>query len=162
MSKKFNRGERGFSFIEVLVSALLVSILVAIAIPNYHEVKGRVYDATLKSDIRNIKVALSNAAANRKGDGYNYLITNGNIGTLYKYSLDPFTFSFQNFNLDNQFPEPFNGLTQSDGTRVYGAYEYSINGNNYMYIYATHEKSKHRFYEYNNGNNILKYAFNNF
>lgn len=53
-------------------------------------------------------------------------------------------------------------MHKSRGTQFIGAYEYTLNEINYMYIYATHEKSKHRYYEYDNEQNKFNYTFNNF
>ena len=151
--------QSGFSFIELLVSAALVSILAALAIPNYREVKGRRYEATVQSDMRNLKTALYAAAAEREGDGYFYVRTVGNTGYWYRYQANPYQFQSGTFDANGPFPDPFDSMVKSDGSQIYGAYEYTYNGNNYTYVYMTHEKSKHRFYEYQTSGTTYTYKF---
>ena len=45
---------RGFSLIELFVVMVVIAILVAFAIPRYHEYKHRYYLATMVTDLRNL------------------------------------------------------------------------------------------------------------
>jgi prepilin-type N-terminal cleavage/methylation domain-containing protein len=48
--------ERGFSLIEMLIAMSVVTLLAAIAIPQYREVRERGYIATMRGDLRNLAV----------------------------------------------------------------------------------------------------------
>jgi type IV pilus assembly protein PilA len=48
---------RAFTLIELLIVVVIVSILVAIAIPRFASTKGSAYTSQLKSDLRNLAAA---------------------------------------------------------------------------------------------------------
>ncbi len=51
------RSERGWSLIELLITMMIVSILVAIAVPLWHDMRERGYVAVMQSDLRNMAIS---------------------------------------------------------------------------------------------------------
>lgn len=51
------RLKSGFTLIEMLIVVVVIGILVAIAVPNYQQVKGRARAAAIRSDLRNLATA---------------------------------------------------------------------------------------------------------
>ena len=48
---------RGFTLIELLIVIVIVGILVAIAIPQFHYTRARAFIATMKHDLKNLSTA---------------------------------------------------------------------------------------------------------
>ena len=51
------RTERGFTLIELLIVVVIIGILAAIAIPKFANTKAKAYEASMKSDLRNLATA---------------------------------------------------------------------------------------------------------
>jgi len=58
LRKAMNEKEQGFTLIELLVVIIIIGILAAIAIPVFLSQRKKGFDASLKSDLRNIATAV--------------------------------------------------------------------------------------------------------
>jgi type IV pilus assembly protein PilA len=54
----FNRNEKGFTLIELMIVIAIIGILAAIAIPQFNSYRSRSYNAGALSDMKNIQTAL--------------------------------------------------------------------------------------------------------
>ena len=58
--KKSDLSQRGFTLIELLVAVTIVSVLSAIALPQYKAYRQRAYDTVALSDVRSVALAEEN------------------------------------------------------------------------------------------------------
>jgi type IV pilus assembly protein PilA len=84
MLKKFRRGQKGFTLIELMIVVAIIAILVAIALPQFAQYRARGWAATTRSDARNAFTAVQawqtdNPGANPTAEN----ILPGLIGVTY-------------------------------------------------------------------------------
>src|SRR5260370_8999875 len=71
---------KGFTLIELLIVVVIIGILAAIAIPKFANTKEKAYQASMKTDVRNLVTAEEGYFA----DSIKYTT---NLGTLYATSV---------------------------------------------------------------------------
>ncbi|MDT8435445.1 MAG: prepilin-type N-terminal cleavage/methylation domain-containing protein [Gemmatimonadota bacterium] len=72
------RDKKGFTLIELLIVVVIIGILAAIAIPQFASTKGKAFDATAKSDLRNLMSAQEAYYADNQTYGTLANLTTGN------------------------------------------------------------------------------------
>ena len=59
--------QRGFTLVEIMIVAIIISVLVAIGIPNFLQLKNRAMEASVKANMHILQLALEDYGVNTLG-----------------------------------------------------------------------------------------------
>lgn len=137
------RHNRGLTIFEALTVAIIISLLVAIAVPNFIKSKDKGFEASIQSNARTLRIMLETYKVDQ-GIYPEDLRTLGREATEKKYNkniANPLV-SEPGLVETGKWAIDYVGTTGPSGMIAYQA----INGNNKFYIFA-----------YNSGGKLLKY-----
>jgi prepilin-type N-terminal cleavage/methylation domain-containing protein len=76
---------KGFTIVELLIVVIIIGVLAAIAIPRFIDSKRRAYEATMKSDLRNMVPSAESRFAD-DGTYANYVVPKASSGITLTFN----------------------------------------------------------------------------